>query len=138
MQTDKELMALCELSREELEVLLSDESNSLSGNAPSVNSASVNLGNPERDAETRMLSYLHDLREVLRMESGAGIRVLRMWLDEACMNSRLGRDEYMREQVALQEFARDRMADVALADPVCHVRLQLQFSREWAGASAEQ
>ncbi|MCG8531047.1 MAG: hypothetical protein MI749_10310 [Desulfovibrionales bacterium] len=120
MQVDNELMALCELSHEELQTLLARD---------------VVEDVACTDAETRMLAYLHDLRDVLRMESGAGLRVLRAWLDEACMNRRLERDEHMREQVALQEFARDRMADVALADPVCHVRLQLQFSKEWAGGT---
>lgn len=120
MQADTELQGLCELSEMELSRLLTEDYG-----VEHARSA---------DAETRMISYLQDLREILRIESGAGVRVLRMWLDEACMNSRLARDEYMRERVALLEYARDRMADVALADPVCHVRLQLQFSQEWASA----
>lgn len=118
MQTDSELQGLCELSEHDLSQLLAEDYG-----AEQARSA---------DAEARMLSYLHDLREVLRLESGAGVRVLRMWLDEACVNNRLARDEHMRERVALLEYARDRMADIALADPVCHVRLQLQFSKEWA------
>lgn len=122
MQTDTELQGLCELSEIELSRLLAEDYGV--EQARSV------------DAETRMISYLQDLREVLRLESGAGVRVLRMWLDEACMNNRLARDEYMRERVALLEYARDRMADVALADPVCHVRLQLQFSQEWAATES--
>jgi len=120
MQADAELQGLCELSEMELSRLLTEDYG-----VEHARSA---------DAETRMISYLQDLREVLRLESGAGVRVLRMWLDEACMNNRLARDEHMRERVALLEYARDRMADVALADPVCHVRLQLQFSQEWASA----
>lgn len=120
MQADTELQGLCELSEMELSRLLTEDYG-----VEHARSA---------DAETRMISYLQDLREVLRLESGAGVRVLRMWLDEACMNNRLARDEHMRERVALLEYARDRMADVALADPVCHVRLQLQFSQEWASA----
>lgn len=120
MQADTELQGLCELSEMELSRLLTEDYG-----VEHARSA---------DAETRMLSYLQDLREVLRLDSGAGVRVLRMWLDEACMNNRLARDEHMRERVALLEYARDRMADVALADPVCHVRLQLQFSQEWASA----
>lgn len=120
MQADTELQGLCELSEMELSRLLTEDYG-----VEHARSA---------DAETRMISYLQDLREILRIESGAGVRVLRMWLDEACMNSRLARDEHMRERVALLEYARDRMADVALADPVCHVRLQLQFSQEWASA----
>lgn len=120
MQADTELQGLCELSEVELSRLLTEDYG-----VEHARSA---------DAETRMLSYLQDLREVLRLDSGAGVRVLRMWLDEACMNNRLARDEHMRERVALLEYARDRMADVALADPVCHVRLQLQFSQEWASA----
>lgn len=120
MQTDTELQGLCELSEKELSRLLTEDY----GVEHARNA----------DAETRMISYLQDLREVLRLETGAGVRVLRMWLDEACMNNRLARDEHMRERVALLEYARDRMADVALADPVCHVRLQLQFSQEWASA----
>ena len=120
MQADAELQGLCELSEMELSRLLTEDYG-----VEHARSA---------DAETRMISYLQDLREILRVESGAGVRVLRMWLDEACMNTRLARDEHMRERVALLEYARDRMADVALADPVCHVRLQLQFSQEWASA----
>ncbi|WP_066854030.1 hypothetical protein [Halodesulfovibrio spirochaetisodalis] len=120
METDSELRGLCELSEAELSCLLTEDYGMESARAT--------------DAETRMLSYLHDLREVLRIDTGAGVRVLRMWLDEACVNRRLARDESMRESVALQEYARDRMADIALADPLCHVRLQLQFSQEWGGA----
>ena len=120
MQADTELQGLCELSEMELSRLLTEDYGVEHARGA--------------DAETRMISYLQDLREVLRLESGAGVRVLRMWLDEACMNNRLARDEHMREHVALLEYARDRMADVALADPVCHVRLQLQFSQEWASA----
>lgn len=120
MQTDAELQGLCELSEMELSRLLTEDYG-----VEHARSA---------DAETRMISYLQDLREILRVESGAGVRVLRMWLDEACMNTRLARDEHILERVALLEYARDRMADVALADPVCHVRLQLQFSQEWASA----
>ena len=121
MHADEELMHLCELNEQELTDLLLEDYG-LSGAKDST-------------AETRMLSYLHDLREVLRLQSGAGVRVLRMWLDEACLNSRSGGTEHLRERAALQDYARDRMADVALADPVCHVRLQLQFSKEWAAAS---
>jgi len=115
---DEELITLCGLGDEALSGILVEDygAGCMSGS----------------DEETRILSYLRDLREVLRLESGAGVRVLRMWLDEACMNNRLARDEHMRERVALLEYARDRMADVALADPLCHVRLQLQFSQEWA------
>lgn len=121
MQADEELMHLCELDGQELtDLLLEDYC------LPEAADSS---------AETRMLSYLHDLREVLRLQSGAGVRVLRMWLDEACLNSRSAGEQYIRERAALQDYARDRMADVALADPVCHVRLQLQFSKEWAAAS---
>ena len=120
MQTDTELQGLCELSEMELSRLLTEDYGVEHARST--------------DAETRMISYLQDLREVLRLESGAGVRVLRMWLDEACMNNRLARDEHMRERVALLEYARDRMADIALADPVCHVRLQLQFSQEWGSA----
>lgn len=118
MQVDEELLGLCELSRQEVSALLAEDYSMFELR--------------KADEETRMLSYLHDLKEVLQLESGAGVRVLRMWLDEACINSRLQRDDSMKERVALQEYARDRMADVALADPVCHVRLQLQFSKEWA------
>ncbi|MEZ0575450.1 hypothetical protein [Halodesulfovibrio aestuarii] len=120
MHADVELQGLCDLSETELSRLLAEDYGMEHARSA--------------DAETRMISYLQDLREVLRLESGAGVRVLRMWLDEACMNNRLARDEHMRERVALLEYARDRMADVALADPVCHVRLQLQFSQEWASA----
>lgn len=121
MRADEELMHLCELNGQELTDLLLED---------------YGLSNAkDSTAETRMLSYLHDLREVLRLQSGAGVRVLRMWLDEACLNSRSGGTLNLRERAALQDYARDRMADVALADPVCHVRLQLQFSKEWAAAS---
>lgn len=124
MQADTELQGLCELSELELSRLLAEDY----GVEQARNT----------DAETRMISYLQDLREVLRLESGAGVRVLRMWLDEACLNNRLARDDYMRERVALLEYARDRMADIALADPVCHVRLQLQFSQGWAATASNR
>ncbi|UZP67376.1 hypothetical protein N1030_17540 [Desulfovibrio mangrovi] len=89
--------------------------------------------NALRDEEARALSYLSDLREVLRLESGAGVRVLRHWLDAACANERLSRtNASVYGATALYDYARDRMADIALSDPVSHVRMQLEGARQWA------
>lgn len=86
-----------------------------------------------RDEEARMLSYLADLRTVLRLDDGAGVRVLRHWLDAACANERLSRtNASVYGATALYDFARDRMADIALSDPVSHVRIQLEGARQWA------
>lgn len=86
-----------------------------------------------RDDEARALAYLDDLREVLRMSSGAGVRVLRRWLDDACANERLSRtNASVYGATALYDYARDRMADIAMSDPVSHVRIQLEGAREWA------
>ncbi len=89
-----------------------------------------------RDAEARTLSYLSDLRVVLRTDGGSGVRVLRHWLDAACANDRLsGAGARLHGAAALHDYARDRMAEVVLADPVSHVRIQLEGARLWARAN---
>lgn len=89
--------------------------------------------NVARNEEAKALSFLADLKEVLAISSGAGVRVLRHWLDAACANERLSRtNASVYGATALYDYARDRMAEVALADPVSHVRIQLQGAREWA------
>ena len=95
--------------------------------------------NFQRDEEARALSYLADMREVLRLESGAGVRVLRHWLDAACVNERLSRtNASIYGATALYDFARDRMADIALSDPVSHVRIQLEGARQWSRTGMQQ
>lgn len=89
-------------------------------------------------SEARMLAYLDDLAAVLRMPCGSGLRVVRHWLDAACASERIsGRPDMLPSLAALFDYARDRMADVALADPASHVRLQLEGARLWAMARTE-
>ncbi|GFM36579.1 hypothetical protein [Desulfovibrio psychrotolerans] len=119
MAKDRELGALLELDEEALTDLLATDYERVRREA--------------RDEEARMLSYLADLREVLRVDSGAGVRVLRHWLDGACANERLSRtNASVYGATALYDYARDRMGDIALADPVSHVRMQLEGARQWA------
>jgi|GEM_PF-4541987 len=86
-------------------------------------------------SEARMLAYLDDLAAVLRMPCGSGLRVVRHWLDAACASQRIsGTGQALPALAALFDYARDRMADVALADPASHVRLQIEGARNWAAA----
>lgn len=119
LSEDLEMKGLMELNEQALTDLLASDY--------------ANARNALRDEEARALSYLADLREVLRLESGAGVRVLRQWLDTACSNERLSRtNASIYGATALYDYARDRMADIALSDPVSHVRIQLEGARQWA------
>lgn len=92
-----------------------------------------------QDRETRFAAYLDDLRAVLGIAGGAGVRVLRHWLDGACANERLSRPEpALYAAAALYDYARDRMAEVALADPVCLLHLQLEGARQWAATNTAE
>ncbi len=87
-----------------------------------------------RDEATRLAAYLDDLAMVLRTEGGAGVRVLRHWLDAACANDRLSRPEpAIHGAAALYDYARDRTAEIAMADPASLLRIQLEGARRWAG-----
>ncbi|WMW66726.1 hypothetical protein [Nitratidesulfovibrio liaohensis] len=71
---------------------------------------------------------------VLRTRGGAGVRVLRHWLDAACANDRLSRPEpAIHGAAALYDYARDRTAEIAMADPASLLRIQLEGARRWAG-----
>lgn len=86
-----------------------------------------------RDERTRLALYLDDLATVLRAEGGAGVRVLRHWLDAACANDRLSRPEPgIHGAAALHDYARDRTAEIALAHPASLLRIQLEGARRWA------
>ncbi len=91
-----------------------------------------------RENRQKFLRYLEDLRLVLRLPDGAGLRVLRHWLDEA---SAFGRIFLPAPRIfaaaALTDYARDRMAEIALADPAGHVRVQLAGARQWAAAAGQ-
>lgn len=87
-----------------------------------------------RDEATRLAAYLDDLAAVLRTEGGAGVRVVRHWLDAACANDRLSRPEpAIHGAAALYDYARDRTAEIAMADPASLLRIQLEGARRWAG-----
>lgn len=87
-----------------------------------------------REERTRLAAYLDDLAAVLRAEGGAGVRVLRHWLDAACANDRLSRPEpAIHGAAALYDYARDRTAEIAMADPASLLRIQLEGARRWAG-----
>jgi len=87
-----------------------------------------------REERTRLAAYLDDLAVVLRAGGGAGVRVLRHWLDAACANDRLSRPEpAIHGAAALYDYARDRTAEIAMADPASLLRIQLEGARRWAG-----
>jgi hypothetical protein len=87
-----------------------------------------------REERTRLAAYLDDLAAVLRAGGGAGVRVLRHWLDAACANDRLSRPEpAIHGAAALYDYARDRTAEIAMADPASLLRIQLEGARRWAG-----
>lgn len=97
--------------------------------APEIEAAQV----AARDAETRFAAYLDDLVAVLDLEGGAGVRVLRHWLDAAGAGQRLGRaGPALRAVAALHDYGCDRMAEVALASPASLLRIQLEGARQWA------
>lgn len=86
-----------------------------------------------REERTRLAAYLDDLAAVLRAGDGAGVRVLRHWLDAACANDRLSRPEpAIHGAAALYDYARDRTAEIAMADPASLLRIQLEGARRWA------
>ncbi|WP_353115880.1 hypothetical protein [Nitratidesulfovibrio sp.] len=87
-----------------------------------------------REETTRLAAYLDDLAAVLRTQGGVGVRVLRHWLDAACANDRLSRPEpAIHGAAALYDYARDRTAEIAMADPASLLRIQLEGARRWAG-----
>jgi len=87
-----------------------------------------------REETTRLAAYLDDLAAVLRTQGGAGVRVMRHWLDAACANDRLSRPEpAIHGAAALYDYARDRTAEIAMADPASLLRIQLEGARRWAG-----
>lgn len=82
--------------------------------------------------QQRFAAYLADLRLLVREPGGAGLRVLRHWLDASCAFARLhGPAPQIYATTALADFARDRMAEIALADPAGHLRMQLIGARQW-------
>ncbi len=86
-----------------------------------------------REERTRLAAYLDDLAAVLRAGGGAGVRVLRHWLDAACANDRLSRPEpAIHGAAALYDYARDRTAEIAMADPASLLRIR---GLAWAAAA---
>ena len=85
----------------------------------------------DQGLEQAFLAYLDDLRTVLDEPSGAGLRVIRQWLDEAQGFSTIfAETPRIYAHAALADFARERMAEVALASPLSHVRIQLVGVRQ--------
>ncbi|MFI3270931.1 MAG: hypothetical protein R3Y11_02355 [Pseudomonadota bacterium] len=85
-----------------------------------------------REFYTRLASYLDDLLHVLQMDGGAGLRVVRHWLDYAGAHQRLlGTNMDLAAAAALHDYRQDRMAEIAMADPMSLVRLQLEGARQW-------
>ncbi|MGJ3522972.1 hypothetical protein ACR4XJ_08040 [Nitratidesulfovibrio sp. D1] len=124
LHPDKGLADLLALDAEGLDGLLTD----LLG--PEVEEAR----RARREERTRLAAYLDDLAAVLHAEGGAGVRVLRHWLDAACANDRLSRPEpAIHGAAALYDYARDRTAEIAMADPASLLRIQLEGARRWAG-----
>ena len=87
----------------------------------------------QQDAEskdTRFALLLEDLQQVLRIPNGAGLRVLRHWLDSAN-----GFDQVFSPSVtiyahaALTDYAKQRMVEIALADPESFLSIQLIAAR---------
>ena len=78
--------------------------------------------------------YLEDLRTIMRMPGGAGLRVLRRWLDEAQAYSPLSLPApQIYAATALFDYARERMAEAVVADPVGFLRIHLAGVRRSAG-----
>ncbi len=78
----------------------------------------------QKNYQERFMLYLEDLRQVL--ETPAGLRVLRQWLDAAqAFSSIWVESNRIYANAALMDFARERMAEIALASPLGHVKVQL-------------
>lgn len=84
--------------------------------------------------QAHFTSYLSDLKSILILPGGAGIRVVRHWLDSAAMGQRMADipdDSRLRAAAALHDYGHDRMAEIAMADPSSLVRIQLEGARQW-------
>ena len=80
--------------------------------------------------------YLEDLRLIMRLPGGAGLRVLRRWLDEAQAYAPLSLPApQIYAATALFDYARERMAEAVVADPVGFLRIHLAGVRRCAGHS---
>ena len=99
-----------------------------------ISAASEEKDGDEEAPERIRARYLEDLRAVLRMPGGAGLRVLRRWLDEA---QAYGAVSLPTPQIyaaaALFDYARERMAEAVVADPVGFLRIHLAGMRRCAG-----
>ncbi len=93
-------------------------------------------GREEETPEEQRARYLDDLRAVMRLPGGAGLRVLRRWLDEARAYDSLSLPEpQIYAAAALFDYARERMAEAVVADPVGFLRIHLAGVRRCAGQS---
>lgn len=70
--------------------------------------------------------FLRDLREILRMDSGAGLRVFRRYIDiSGLFGGVFVKDSRIYYRAGQIEFGQQMMRDITLADPRSSVRLQL-------------
>jgi len=87
----------------------------------------------DQEDETRVRQYLEDLKEILRLPSGAGMRVIYRWLSLAYGWEKLSTGNSATYYlVGMYEWARARMADLAMADPKAFLKMELEGVREFA------
>lgn len=116
MSRDEELMGLMACDDAVLEAMLGTDDARL---------------DPDREVRAKM--YMDDLREVLTMEGGAGIRVLRMWLEAAGMSSPVFvANSSIYKFAALRDYAQERMAEIVASDPKSGLRVMLEGARQAA------
>ncbi|WP_051694149.1 hypothetical protein [Desulfohalovibrio reitneri] len=84
-------------------------------------------------AETEVERYLADLREVMELPSGAGMRVLWRLREAAGAGERLGGDPAtLPGNAALADYVRDREAEMAVASPERFAQMLSLAARLWA------
>ena len=78
----------------------------------------------------RYAAYLEGLRMVLQLPGGAGVQVLLHWLEAADGFALLCQPApQVFAAAALADYARERLAEIAQANPEAYVRMQLAQAR---------
>lgn len=112
MSDDRELVDVINLDDPALEGIIHDDAARL-----------------DPDDEARNLAYMEDLQTVLN--TTAGIRVLRVWLDMAsAFGSIFQTNANIYRSAALHDFAQDRLGEIMAADPKQGLKVLLEGARE--------
>ena len=83
--------------------------------------------------DAKFNQYLEDLREVLRMEGGAGMRVIWRMLDKLQGFTPISAtNSSIYGKAALSDMAKEILAEIVLADPRSHTQILLEGSRQYA------